>query len=186
MYYKLTTQDMTTYGDFQWKIGEWYRIPDEDRGSSGLCTSSWFHCYGSPYLAAILNRRHARIANPRMFIANVKGAKVSGKVSFGFTMMRLNKEIEYPKLTICDLVNIALLCAQYLPRKEPVQELSDEIAEYALVNIEPADSFRLYRNTETLPRLCESLIIKCALSMSVLPILRKYMRSYDRSKLIVC
>ena len=185
MYFKLTNQDLTTHNNFQWKIGKWFRIADEHRDYKLLCTRSWFHCYDSPVMAAILNRRTAGITDPRLFEVNVRGNKISDGTIFGFTMMKLSREIEYPELVIRDLVHMAILCAQYLPQKRPIQELSDKIAKYALLTAKPVDSFRFYCNTEILLELCESLIVKCALSMHILPVIHKYMRSCDRSPFIV-
>ena len=110
MYYKLVSQDLITHKGFQWEVGKWYRIPDEDRDSK-LCTSGFFHCYDSPYLAAWLNFTHANIMNPRLFEVSVKGRrKVGDDKKFGFTMMRLNREIPVPTIFVDDVINILIEC----------------------------------------------------------------------------
>ena len=110
-YYKLTNQKLQTYSSFQWELGKWYRIPNEDRGA-GLCTKGWFHCYNHPLLAVLLNPIHANIQDPRLFKVNVRGSKVTDSgLKFGFSMMRLVEEIPIPKITLTQKAAFAILCA---------------------------------------------------------------------------
>ena len=99
MYCKLVNQDITTHGGFKWKVGKWYKIDKSDYGS-GLCSESYFHCYEHPLLAILLNPIHADIENPKLFQVNVKGKKESDQFKFGFTQMRLAKEIKLHKISM--------------------------------------------------------------------------------------
>jgi len=114
MYYKLTDQDMQTHGGFQWELGKWYRIEDTLRDrKADLCTPAWFHCYDDPILAIILNRIHAKIPNPRMFRANVRGLRQTDHgLKYGFTMLRLGEELEVPVITTTQGIAFAILCAR--------------------------------------------------------------------------
>lgn len=49
--YKLTDQDIRTYGGYQWDIGTWHKIDASIEGKRALCSGSWFHCYSDPDLA---------------------------------------------------------------------------------------------------------------------------------------
>src|SRR3989304_4485465 len=68
--YKLTDQQMRTYGDCQWTLGEW----KETSGEGNLCGPGWLHFYTHPLLAALLNPIHANIQNPRLFRVEAEGA----------------------------------------------------------------------------------------------------------------
>ena len=125
MYYKITDQMMRTYQDFQWKVGKWERIPDEDRGYD-LCTESWFHCYNHPFLAVILNPVHAEIVNPRLFKVNVAGRKTSDNgLKFGFSMMRLVEELPLPEITITQKIAFGILCVKHAYKHEQWNKWAD-------------------------------------------------------------
>ena len=118
MYYKLTNQKMQTYHGFQWTLGKWYKIPKRNRGW-GLCSRSWFHCYNDPLLAVLLNPKHANIENPLLFVCEIRGyiATECG-LKFGFTEMKLTKEIPVPVITDTQRIAFGILCAQKV-YKEP-------------------------------------------------------------------
>ena len=110
-FYKLTDQEMQTHGNFQWELGKWYEIPEENQGND-LCSESWFHCYNDPYLAILLNPIHANIENPRLFEIEVDGDSMEDKgLKFGFTKMRLVKEIKIPEVSMEQRVEFAIRCA---------------------------------------------------------------------------
>lgn len=110
-FYKLTNQNMQTYNGFQWKLGEWHFIPEEDQ-QDDLCSSGFFHCYNHPALAIIFNSIHARFDNPRLFEIEVDGnSKNDNNVKFGFTKMKLIKEIKLPIITLEQRVEFAIRCA---------------------------------------------------------------------------
>lgn len=111
MHYKLTNKDLQTHNGFQWELDKWYEIPVEKQGND-LCTESWFHCYNHPLLAVLLNPIHADIKNPRLFEVEVEGnSKENCGLKFGFTKMRLIKEMEVPKVTTEQRIKFGILCA---------------------------------------------------------------------------
>jgi len=111
MYYKLTDQNVQTYNRFQWQIGKWYKIAEEDKGDE-LCSKSFFHCYNHPLLAILLNPIHAAYKNPRLFEIEVDGDSQEDKdLKFGFTKMRLVREIEVPQITTEQRIKFAIYCA---------------------------------------------------------------------------
>jgi hypothetical protein len=107
-YYKLTDQNMQTYGGCQWVMGE----EKTTSGHGELCGSGWLHCYDSLLLAAFLNPIHADFGNPRLFEVKV-GGKVKGDngLKFGFTSMTLTKEIKLPKITDEQRIVFGILCS---------------------------------------------------------------------------
>lgn len=107
--YKLTTQNLTTFRDFQWKLGEWVKA--KGKLSNGLCSSAYLHCYDNPLLAILHNPIHANIENPRLFEVKVKGGKKSDGLKCGYRMMKLVKEIPIPKITAEQKAKYAIYCA---------------------------------------------------------------------------
>jgi len=109
--YKLTDQNMQTYGGFQWEIGKWYEATG--RIEQGLCTDGWLHCYDSPLLAVLHNPIHGRIRAPRLFEAETRrAAKDNNEMKRGYRMMRLVREIPVPEITTARRVKYAILCAK--------------------------------------------------------------------------
>jgi hypothetical protein len=107
--YKLTDENMRTYGNCQWKIGEWKKTD----GKGELCGPGWLHCYSSPLLAILLNPIHADFDSPRLFIAETKGRGKHDKgLKSGYSEMRLIKEIAIPKITLTQKVAFGILCAK--------------------------------------------------------------------------
>ena len=107
--YKLTDENMQTYGHYQWKIGEW----KSTSGEGELCSSGWLHCYSSPLLAVLLSPAHANFINPRLFIAETIGrGKHDHGLKSGYKKMRLIKEIELPEITRTQRIAFGILCAK--------------------------------------------------------------------------
>ena len=163
MYYKLVGGDLTTYVDFQWEINKWFRIPDEDRGCKELSSKSWFHCYDSLPLVEFL----AALERKRLFEISVRGRKATDTIKCGFTMMRLDMELDYPKIALHDLINVTLLCANATDGKPHVSDMALAIKELA----------SLHAKESTLVKLCESLIHTCTFYVWITPIIREYMHS---------
>lgn len=110
--YKLTDRDMRTYGGFQWELRRWHVISRRERGG-GLCSESYFHCYDNALLAVLLNPDHANFANPRLFKCDVKGGSAEDcGLKFGFTKMRLTKEMLLPEVTTTQRIAFGILCAK--------------------------------------------------------------------------
>jgi hypothetical protein len=111
-YYKLTDQNMKTYGGFKWKLGEWYSIDRNFRGKGELCGRGWFHVYNYPLLAVLLNPIHANIKKARLFRCNVKGNRLTDNdLKFGFTHVRLIEEISPPEISTTQKISFGILCA---------------------------------------------------------------------------
>ena len=67
--YKLTTQDNTTHNGCKWVPGEW----KETNGEGPLCGPGWLHAYEDKLTAVFMNPEHAKIANPKLWIAEADG-----------------------------------------------------------------------------------------------------------------
>jgi len=106
--YKLTDQEMRTYGGCQWTL-------DETKTASGdgeLCGPGWLHYYDHPLLAVLLNPIHANIRNPRLFEAEATGQiKDDMGLKGGCTRMVLTRELSVPAVTTEQRVRFAMLCA---------------------------------------------------------------------------
>jgi len=110
-YYKLTDQNMQTFGGFQWEVGKWVEAKGDF--NKPLCSNGWLHCYESPLLAVLHNPIHADIKNPRLFEVEVRGkSKFDKQLKCGFRKMRLTKEIPLPKITINQITAYGILCAK--------------------------------------------------------------------------
>ena len=106
--YKLTDQDMRTYGGYQWGLGKARRTD----GSGALCGSGWLHCYSDPLLAEMLNPIHANINHPRCFVGRGGGRKVDDKgLKAGYTWMCLDAEVPVLGVTTEQRCRFAILCA---------------------------------------------------------------------------
>ena len=112
--YKLTDQNMCTYNNTQWKIGE-------EKTSSGigeLCSDGWLHYYHHPLLAILLNLTHANIKNPRLFEVKALGKhKNNKKLKGGCTKMTIVKEIKLPKITLNQKIAFEILCSLEVYKK---------------------------------------------------------------------
>jgi hypothetical protein len=106
--YKLTDQEMMTYGSTEWTLGKWKKT----NGKGRLCSSGWLHCYSDPLLAVLLNPIHAQFYNPRLFKAEVAGKtkKDHGRKE-GWSNMRLVEEMKLPAFGTDQLVRFAIFCA---------------------------------------------------------------------------
>lgn len=106
--YKLTDQDMKTYGGFQWKLGE----TRTTSGKGDLCGPGWLHCYSNPDLAILLNPLHAGFNNPRLFEVECSGEhKEYRGLKEGFTEITLITELTVPIFTNNQKIAFGILCA---------------------------------------------------------------------------
>jgi hypothetical protein len=110
-YYKLTNQNLQTYGGFQWELLKWEEASGDP--TRPLCTDGWFHCCDSPLLVVLHNPIHANIANPRLFEVEVAGdTKDENGMKHGFRKMRIVKELPVPEITLEQRVRYGILCAK--------------------------------------------------------------------------
>jgi len=107
--YKLTTQDLTTYFGYQWKIGE----NKTTNGNGRLCGPGFLHYYHHPLLAMILNPIHADIRTPRLFEVKATGKHLNDVgLKGGCTKMKLIRELPLPTITRNQKLAFGILCAK--------------------------------------------------------------------------
>ena len=110
--YKLTSQALTTYNGFQYKVG----VPTiRTSGEGPLCTSGWLHCYTDPLLALLMNPIHAAIHCPRLWFAEALAPLKDdgdGGTKIGTRQLTLIREISYVPLTTEQVVTFGIICAQ--------------------------------------------------------------------------
>jgi hypothetical protein len=95
--YKLTDENMCTYNNTQWVLGEWKETDGEQQR---LCTDSWLHAYESPFIAVLMNPDHRNFTNPRLFEAEGDGYYLDDNgLKCGVSKLRLVKEIPLPVVT---------------------------------------------------------------------------------------
>lgn len=108
--YKLTSQDITTRGGYQWRLNE-ERTTD---GRGELCGRGWLHFYYSPLLAVLLNPLHAQVIAPRLFKARAAGKILNDRgLKGGATSLTLVEEMPVPAISIAQRARFARLCADW-------------------------------------------------------------------------
>ena len=105
--YKLTDQDLKTYGGFQWEVGKKYTTS----GQGSLCGPGWLHAYEHPLLAVFHNPGGANIVNPRLFEASGGNILRDGQMKCGVTELTLIREIPLPAVSVEHVVRYAIGCA---------------------------------------------------------------------------
>jgi hypothetical protein len=110
---KLTTQQMTTFGGYQWRSREWREAP----GRGPLCASGWIHIYTHPLMATAMNPIHANIDNARLWAVEVGGRTLDDDgLKLGVQKCRLLYERPLPVISTDALVRWAILCARTSPQ----------------------------------------------------------------------
>ena len=107
--YKLTDQNLQTYGSYQWEPG----VARETDGNGGLCGPGWLHYYHDPLLAVLLNPIHADIANPILWEAEADGLHRDDRgLKGGCTRLTLIRQVDLPQITTEHRVRFGILCAK--------------------------------------------------------------------------
>ena len=107
--YKLTDQNLQTYGSYQWEPG----VARETDGNGGLCGPGWLHYYHDPLLAVLLNPIHADIANPILWEAEADGLHRDDRgLKGGCTRLTLIRQVDLPQITTEQRVRFGILCAK--------------------------------------------------------------------------
>ena len=107
--YKLTKQNLQTYGGYQWKPG----ITRETDGRGNLCGPGWLHYYHDPLLAVLLNPIHANIDTPIMWEAEAEGLhRDDNGLKGGCTRLTLIRQIDPPQITTEQRIRFGILCAK--------------------------------------------------------------------------
>ena len=109
--FKLTDQDMRTYGGFQWRLGEMRRV---ENYTGVACGTGALHSYRDPLLAIFMNPIHGDISSPRLFEART-GVKVkSVELKWISEKLTLIKEIPVPEMTREQRVEISIRICKLL------------------------------------------------------------------------
>ena len=109
--YKLTDQNLQTYGSYQWEPG----VARETDGNGGLCGPGWLHYYHDPLLAVLLNPIHADIANPILWEAEADGLHRDDRgLKGGCTRLTLIRQVDLPQITTEQRVRFGILCAKVI------------------------------------------------------------------------
>lgn len=110
--YKLTDENMKTYNNTQWVLGE-------ERTASGngdMCGPGYLHAYTDPDLAILLNPIHAKFENPRLFRGEAV-VKLNDGLKLGCTKITLTDELELPIWSIERHVIFAILCTKEMAKE---------------------------------------------------------------------
>jgi len=114
-YYKLLTQEMTSYKDTQWEIGVPISI---SKPGNAMCTDQVLHCYNHPLLASFLNTVHANIKNPRLFLIEVDSIVNNDGLKFASKSQTLLEEIPYIDIPLLKRIEIAIKIAKTMHKEE--------------------------------------------------------------------
>ena len=120
--YKLTDKNLQTHNNYQWRMNRW-RVT---KGTGQLCSAGWLHFYYSKELALFLNPLHARIAEPRMFVAEAAGQfKDDYGLKGGCTKLRIVEEIPVVMPTAEQCVKFGILCAKVVTTDKAWNDWAD-------------------------------------------------------------
>ena len=108
--YKLLTQDLKSYNNTQWHLGETKRVPDTSNYT--MCSKEVLHCYAHPLLAAFYNPIHANIQNPRLFKIEIDRVVATDGKKQASLEQTLLIELPLPTISTEQRVHIAILCAK--------------------------------------------------------------------------
>lgn len=117
--YKLTSQELTTYGGFKWEVGEWY----ETSGIGTQCSAGWLHAYKTPILALALHPTHTDLTNPILWQAEADGKplqniEIESNFIVCYTKMRIIEQIPLRHLTTHNRIVLGLLCARFIHKND--------------------------------------------------------------------
>ena len=122
-FYKLLTQEMTSYNDTKWELN--VPITVEKEGVE-MCTDQVLHCYNHPLLAVICNPIHARIRNPKIFGINVDKIVNSDGLKFASKSQTLIKEISLPEISLDQKIEFAIRVVKLVCKNEGWNEWADK------------------------------------------------------------
>jgi hypothetical protein len=108
-YYKLLTQDLTSYEDTKWEIGTPITIAKE---GVEMCSDQVLHCYNHPVLAVVFNPIHASIYNPKLFEIEVDKIVATDGLKFASKSQTLIREISLPEITTKQKIEFAIKVAK--------------------------------------------------------------------------
>jgi hypothetical protein len=104
-FYKLLTQDMTSYNKTKWELNKTITVTKE---GTEMCTDQVLHCYNHPLLAILFNPIHANISNPRLFEINVDEIVNTDGLKYASKSQTLIKELIIPEITTEQRIEFAI------------------------------------------------------------------------------
>lgn len=114
-YYKLLTQEMTSYNNTKWKLNETITIEKE---GNEMCTDRVLHCYNHPLLAVIFNPIHTKIKNPLLYEISVDKIVASDGLKFASKSQTLVKEISLPEISMEQRIEFGIRVAKLVCKEE--------------------------------------------------------------------
>jgi hypothetical protein len=118
--YKLTDKDGYTrrneYNETLW--GEHVTHKVKGKGTL-LCSSDVIHAYTSPYIAVLMNCKHADLNQPKLWLAKGKVVATDHQLKCGVKSLTTIKQIPLPVITLEQKVKIAIYCSLKV-YKEPM------------------------------------------------------------------
>ena len=118
--YKLTDRDGYTrqreYNQLLWGKN----VTHEAKGAgNSLCTDGVIHAYTSPYMAVLMNCKHASLNQPKLWLAKGKVVATDHQLKCGVKSLTTIKQIPLPVITLEQKVKIAIYCSLKV-YKEPM------------------------------------------------------------------
>lgn len=112
MGYKLLTKEMKSrqgwYNEMDWSdVGEWH----EATGHGGLCTEGVLHDYDDPWIAAVMNPAHAKIADPVMYETERGGDVETDGLKCGSKRLRLTRQVDIPDVPLVQRVAFGIFAS---------------------------------------------------------------------------
>lgn len=109
--YKLTDQDMRTFGGFQWELGQIRSVAPATRCPE-LCTDGVTHAYHDPLVAVLMNPAHASYSPARLFAAEAPAIVADDGLKCGVYALTLVREMDVPQPTLLARAFFGVMCAQ--------------------------------------------------------------------------
>jgi len=108
-FYKLLTQDMTSYNKTKWELNKTITVTKE---GTEMCTDQVLHCYNHPLLAILFNPIHANISNPRLFEINVDEIVNTDGLKYASKGQTLIKELTIPEISLEQRIEFGIRVAK--------------------------------------------------------------------------
>jgi hypothetical protein len=104
--YKLTNQDLTTYGGCLWGKN----VTHTADGQGELCSEHWLHAYEHPLIAIFLNPIHGDFSDPILWECDGVVGTTDHGLKVGCTSLTTLRQIPLPVVTTEQCVRFAIAC----------------------------------------------------------------------------